>query len=49
MTHWRCSGVSGMATSVSGDYLIQFDLRAENEKDLSELAATMQTLRFPEP
>jgi len=36
-------------TSVSGDYLIQFDLRAENEKDLSELAATMQTLRFPEP
>jgi len=36
-------------TSVSGDYLIEFDLRAKNEKDLVGLAATMQTLRFPEP
>jgi len=35
-------------TSVSGDYLIGFDLRADTEKDLSDLATTMQTLRFGE-
>jgi len=35
-------------TSVSGDYLIGFDLRADNQKDLSDLANTMQTIRFIE-
>ncbi len=32
--------------TVSGDYLIEFDLRADNEKDLADLANTMQTLQF---
>jgi hypothetical protein len=35
-------------TTVSGDYLIGFDLRAENKKDLSDLASTMQSLSFSE-
>jgi len=39
------SFLSKFAT-VSGDYLIEFDLRAENEKDLADLVNTMQTLKF---
>jgi hypothetical protein len=35
-------------TSVSGDYLIEFDLRAENERDLGDLANTVQAIQFPE-
>ncbi len=33
-------------TSVDGDYLVWFDLRADNEKDLLDLVNTMQTLQF---
>lgn len=32
--------------TVSGDYIIEFELRAENEKDLADLVNTMQTLKF---
>jgi len=32
--------------TVVGDYIIEFDLRADNEKDLADLANTMQTLQF---
>ncbi len=39
------SFLSKFAT-VSGDYLIEFDLRADNEKDLEDLVNTMQTLKF---
>ena len=39
------SMLSKFAT-VSGDYLIEFDLRAANEKDLADLVNTMQTLKF---
>lgn len=35
-------------TSVSGDYLIEFDLRAENEKDLGDLANSVQAIQFSE-
>jgi hypothetical protein len=35
-------------TSVSGDYLIEFDLRAENQKDLGDLANTVQAIQFAE-
>ncbi len=33
-------------TTVSGDYLIEFDLRADNEKDLGDLANTVQAIQF---
>ncbi len=33
-------------TSVSGDYLIEFELRAENEKDLRDLANTVLAIQF---
>lgn len=39
------SFLSKFAT-VSGDYLIEFDLRADNEKDLADLVNTMQSLKF---
>jgi len=32
--------------TVIGDYLLEFDLRATNEKELSELVDTMQTVQF---
>lgn len=32
--------------TISGDYLIEFDFRADNEKDLMDLASTMQTVAF---
>ena len=37
--------LSIFATTI-GDYLLEFDLRATNEKELSELLDTMQTLQF---
>jgi hypothetical protein len=39
------SFLSKFAT-VNGDYIIEFDLRADNEKDLADLVNTMQTLKF---
>jgi hypothetical protein len=33
-------------TTVSGDYLIEFDLRAENEKDLADLTNSVQAIQF---
>lgn len=39
--------LSKFATAV-GEYVIEFDLRAENEKDLADLVTTMQTLQFTE-
>ncbi len=32
--------------TVVGDYIIEFDLRAENEKDLTDLVTTMQSLQI---
>ncbi|MFZ0361269.1 MAG: hypothetical protein WAL58_12585 [Terriglobales bacterium] len=32
--------------TVNGDYLIEFDLRADNEKDLAELTKSMESLQF---
>lgn len=32
--------------TVVGEYIIEFDLRADNEKDLAVLVNTMQTVRF---
>jgi hypothetical protein len=34
--------------TVVGEYIIEFDLRAENEKDLAELVKTMQSVQFRE-
>jgi len=39
------SFLSKFAT-VDGDYIIEFDLRADNEKDLADLVNTMETLKF---
>jgi hypothetical protein len=32
--------------TVVGDYIIEFDLRADNEKDLANLVSTMETVQF---
>jgi hypothetical protein len=32
--------------TASGSYIIEFELRASNEKDLADLVSTMQTLKF---
>ncbi len=34
--------------TVSGDYLVGFDFRAKTEKELNDLVATMQTVKFNE-
>jgi hypothetical protein len=39
-------GVLSKFVTVVGDYLIDFDFRADNEKDLIGLASTMQTVAF---
>ena len=39
-------GVMSKFVTVVGDYLIDFDFRADNEKDLIGLASTMQTVAF---
>jgi hypothetical protein len=45
---FRADSFLSKFTTASGDYLIGFDLRADNEKDLSDLAASMQSIRFSE-
>jgi hypothetical protein len=39
-------GVLSKFVTVDGDYLIEFDFRADNEKGLMDLASTMQTVAF---
>ena len=47
-TDFQLQAASFMSQFVtaSGDYIIEFDLRAANEKELADLVTTMQTLQF---
>jgi hypothetical protein len=43
---FQSGSVLSQFVTVDGDYLVEFDFRADNEKDLIGLASTMQTVAF---